>query len=132
MKWTGRIKRKLHITLSCNALSISLIRGYIIGSPTSDKAQCRTVNASFNRSGCTPGTPISNPPINGMNDNVLKYSHSIQYKLLLPLIWLIMFWCKLIAVSTIISGSSVFQRHSVPTMYRVCDLRRLPYILSYI
>lgn len=34
-----------------------LISGYMIGSPTRERAQCLTARPSSNRSGFTPGTP---------------------------------------------------------------------------
>ena len=46
--------RKVLIFLSCSAFNISLMRGYMIGSPTRERAQCFTLKASARRSGWTP------------------------------------------------------------------------------
>lgn len=45
------------IPLECRSLMRVLISGYIIGSPTSDNAQCLTSMPSASLSGLTPGTP---------------------------------------------------------------------------
>jgi hypothetical protein len=42
----------------CKSARSSSIRGYMIGSPTRLRAQCRTVSASFHRSIWTPGIPF--------------------------------------------------------------------------
>ena len=46
--------KKVLIFLSCSACNISFIRGYIIGSPTKESAQCFTLKASTSLSGWTP------------------------------------------------------------------------------
>ena len=82
------VTRNVDIFLSCNSDSSSLILGYMIGSPTRLSAQCLTVWASCQRSIRIPG---------------------------IPLVSLIIDTCSFTASSTIIIGSSVFQRHSLPT-----------------
>mmetsp|Transcript_19971 Transcript_19971/g.28095 ORF Transcript_19971/g.28095 Transcript_19971/m.28095 type:complete len:252 (-) Transcript_19971:266-1021(-) len=82
------VTRKDEMFLSCSILRYSLILGYMMGSPTSDSAQCLTVNASWKRAGCTPGTPF---------------------------IVLIICWCLEMAASIIISGGSITHFHSLPT-----------------
>ena len=65
----------------------------MIGSPTSDSAQCATCMAASSRAGMTPGTP----------------RHS-----------LIISWCFSIAAFTRNSGLSVSHRHSRPTGFLWC------------
>ena len=54
--------RKDEIPLSCNRLTNLLISGYIIGSPTRDKAQCWGRKPSSNLADLTPGTPVIDEP----------------------------------------------------------------------
>ena len=49
--------RKLDISLWCSRPTSWLISGYMMGSPTRDRAQCLACMPSAKRSGCTPGTP---------------------------------------------------------------------------
>lgn len=46
--------RKVEIRLRCSSSTSVLISGYIIGSPTRDKAQCLGERPSVNRSNVTP------------------------------------------------------------------------------
>lgn len=48
------VTRKVEIRLRCSSSTRLLISGYIIGSPTRDKAQCLGVRPSDNRSCVTP------------------------------------------------------------------------------
>lgn len=48
------VTRKVDICLLCNSSTSVLISGYIIGSPTRDKAQCLGERPSDKRSGFTP------------------------------------------------------------------------------
>jgi hypothetical protein len=52
------VTMKLEIWRSWRQRSISLMRGYMMGSPTKESAQCLTVKPSCSRSGSTPGTPL--------------------------------------------------------------------------
>ena len=52
------VTKKVDICLRCNRSMNLLISGYIIGSPTRDKAQCCSFIPSANLSGRTPGTPV--------------------------------------------------------------------------
>ena len=51
------VTRKVEIFFSWRKSTNLLISGYMIGSPTSDRAQCWGLRPSSNRSGITPGTP---------------------------------------------------------------------------
>mmetsp|Transcript_9442 Transcript_9442/g.23304 ORF Transcript_9442/g.23304 Transcript_9442/m.23304 type:complete len:206 (-) Transcript_9442:337-954(-) len=82
------VTRKVEMRRSCSALTNLPISGYIIGSPTSDSAQCRGSIPSWKRAGITPGTPF---------------------------ICLIIPRCSKIADATSSSGSSICHRHSRPT-----------------
>ena len=82
------VTRKVLIRLSCSNPTNLSISGYMMGSPTSDNAQCLGSIPSSNRSGMTPGTPF---------------------------ICLIIPRCSRNAFSTISSASSIFHRHSRPT-----------------
>ena len=44
------VTRNVDISFSCRYSTSFDISGYMIGSPTSDKAQCRGIKASSNRS----------------------------------------------------------------------------------
>lgn len=48
------VTRKVDICLRCSSSTSTLISGYMIGSPTSDKAQCLGERPSVNRSRVTP------------------------------------------------------------------------------
>ena len=48
------VTRKVEIRLLWSSSTSVFISGYIIGSPTSDNAQCRGERPSFNRSSVTP------------------------------------------------------------------------------
>ena len=54
------VTRNEEISRPCSNSTNSLMRGYIIGSPTSDRAQCRGCRPSSKRSVLTPGTPAAN------------------------------------------------------------------------
>mmetsp|Transcript_99258 Transcript_99258/g.258802 ORF Transcript_99258/g.258802 Transcript_99258/m.258802 type:complete len:208 (+) Transcript_99258:377-1000(+) len=82
------VTRNVLMCRRCKSVRSSLMRGYMIGSPTSERAQWRTVIASSNLSFLTPGIPL----------------HS-----------LIIFWCSSIPSATILSGSSMRHFHSVAT-----------------
>ena len=82
------VTRKVEIRRSCKALTNLSISGYMMGSPTSDSAQCRGSIPSSNLSGITPGTPF---------------------------ICLIIPRCSDTADSTSSKGSSICHRHSRPT-----------------
>lgn len=51
------VTRKLEMPRWCRSLTNWLICGYMMGSPTSDRAQCFTVIASSRRAAFTPDTP---------------------------------------------------------------------------
>ena len=51
------VTRKVDISLWCSRPTSWLISGYMMGSPTRDRAQCLACMPSAKRSGCTPGTP---------------------------------------------------------------------------
>ena len=51
------VTRNVDISLWCSSLTRVLISGYMMGSPTSDRAQCFGSLPSASRLGNTPGTP---------------------------------------------------------------------------
>ena len=51
------VTRKLEMCLACSSLRNSLIFGYMMGSPTRERAQCWGESPSASLSGSTPGTP---------------------------------------------------------------------------
>lgn len=58
------VTRKLEMWWRCSSFRKVLISGYMMGSPTSDSAQCFTAIPSSKRSGRTPGTPAKyTPPV---------------------------------------------------------------------
>lgn len=52
------VTRKLEMCCWCRSRRKVLISGYMMGSPTRDRAQCFMVRPSSKRSGRTPGTPV--------------------------------------------------------------------------
>ena len=52
------VTRNVDMCFSWSNVISLLISGYMIGSPTRDKAQCLTCIPSERRSGLTPGTPV--------------------------------------------------------------------------
>ena len=82
------VTRNVEIFFSCSKETNLSISGYMIGSPTSESAQCFGSIPSASRSGNTPGTPF---------------------------ICLIMPLCSFIAPFTRVTASSIFQRHVRPT-----------------
>ena len=51
------VTRKVEIFFSCSSRTSVLISGYMMGSPTRERAQCFGSLPSARRSGWTPGTP---------------------------------------------------------------------------
>mmetsp|Transcript_1868 Transcript_1868/g.4589 ORF Transcript_1868/g.4589 Transcript_1868/m.4589 type:complete len:201 (+) Transcript_1868:260-862(+) len=82
------VTRKVDMPREWSSPTRSLMRGYMMGSPTRLSAQCAGLRPSLNRSGLTPGTP--------------RNSFTI-------LTWLSTAW------RTITSGSSMSHFHSLPT-----------------
>jgi hypothetical protein len=82
------VTRNVLIRFACSRETNLSISGYMMGSPTSDKAQCLGSIPSASRSGSTPGTPF---------------------------ICLIMPLCSEMALVTSVSASSICHRHSRPT-----------------
>mmetsp|Transcript_34100 Transcript_34100/g.60887 ORF Transcript_34100/g.60887 Transcript_34100/m.60887 type:complete len:201 (-) Transcript_34100:218-820(-) len=82
------VTKKVDIPRLCSSDTRSLMRGYMMGSPTKLSAQCAGLSPSLKRSGLTPGTPRNSRTI---------------------FTWLST------ACFTITSGSSISHFHSFPT-----------------
>lgn len=63
------VTRKVEIRLRWSSSTSELISGYMIGSPTSDRAQCLGESPSIKRSGLTPVRKIPYPQLNFSSSN---------------------------------------------------------------